>query len=67
MRLAALPKAELHCHLEGAIAPELVRALADRNGVQLNPELFDVDGFFRWHDFDSFLVAFDRASHGFAF
>jgi adenosine deaminase len=30
-----LPKAELHIHIEGSLEPELMLALAQRNGVQL--------------------------------
>ena len=33
--LKALPKAELHLHLEGALGPELMFALARRNGIEL--------------------------------
>jgi adenosine deaminase len=58
----AIPKAELHCHLEGTAPPALVRRLADRNGVALPVGLFADEHKFAWTDFPDFLRAYDTAS-----
>ncbi|SON54208.1 Adenine deaminase [Hartmannibacter diazotrophicus] len=56
-----IPKVELHCHIEGAALPDLVRRLAARYHIDVGG-LFDADGGYRWHDFTSFLEAYDRAA-----
>ncbi|HET9250285.1 MAG TPA: adenosine deaminase [Actinomycetota bacterium] len=51
--LVALPKAELHVHLEGSIRPETVRELADREGISVPSGLSD--GGWRFAGFDDFI------------
>ena len=53
-------KAELHCHIEGAASPELVIEQARKYGKDVSPYIRD--GSFVWHDFTSFLAAYDFAS-----
>jgi adenosine deaminase len=60
--VAAVPKAELHVHLEGTATPDLIRRLADRNGVALPDRLFTGDGTFAWDGFLDFLRAYDDAA-----
>ncbi len=55
-----IPKAELHCHLEGSVPPALARELAARNGLALPDGLFGKDGHYAWTDFLSFLDSYDR-------
>ena len=55
-----IPKAEIHCHLEGSIPPALARELALRNGIELPAKLLDSRGTYAWTDFWSFLEAYDR-------
>jgi len=60
--LRAAPKAELHVHLEGAIQPATLLALARRNGVTLPADT--VDGLRRWfvyRDFAHFIEVFVAA------
>lgn len=53
-------KAELHCHIEGAAAPDLVLRQARKYGVDVSAII--ADGSFVWSDFTSFLAAYDVAS-----
>ena len=52
----ALPKAELHIHIEGSLEPEMVFALADRNGVSLpDASVADLRRRYSFSDLGSFL------------
>jgi len=55
-----IPKAELHCHLEGSVPPVLARELAACNGLDLPNGLFGANGHYAWTDFLSFLDSYDR-------
>ncbi len=54
--LRGLPKAELHIHIEGSLEPELIFALAQRNGVQLAyPSVEALRAAYAFTDLQSFL------------
>jgi adenosine deaminase len=53
---AALPKAELHLHLEGSIAPTTAALLATRNGFTVNER--EATRRYSYTDFNGFLDAF---------
>ena len=53
---ASLPKAELHIHIEGSLEPELMFALAQRNGVALPyPSVDALRAAYAFTDLQSFL------------
>jgi adenosine deaminase len=54
--LAGMPKAELHLHIEGSLEPELIFALAQRNGVKLAyPSVEALRAAYAFTDLQSFL------------
>lgn len=60
--IPAVPKAELHVHLEGTAPPSLVRRLAQRNRLPLPDRLLADDETFHWSDFPHFLDTYDLAA-----
>ena len=54
--LRVMPKAELHIHIEGSLEPEMIFALAQRNGVQLPyPNVKALRAAYAFTDLQSFL------------
>ena len=54
--ILALPKAELHLHIEGSLEPDMMFALAERNKVKLPYESIEaVRAAYRFEDLQSFL------------
>jgi adenosine deaminase len=58
----AIPKAELHVHLEGTAPPALIRRIADRNGLRVPDGTFAADDRFAYRDFLDFLATYDLAA-----
>src|SRR6266568_3303744 len=56
IRIASLPKAELHLHLEGSIQPATVCALAARHGILIAEE--EVRRRYAYRNFPEFIEAF---------
>lgn len=54
----ALPKAELHVHLEGTVDAATLLALAERHGVE--PPAADIEGIEAWYRFDGFPMFLER-------
>ena len=58
-----LPKAELHLHIEGTLEPELMFALAERNGVSLPYDSVDaIRAAYQFTDLQSFLDIYYQAA-----
>jgi len=52
----ALPKVELHLHIEGTLEPELMLALAERNNVQIPfNSIAEIRDAYNFHNLQSFL------------
>ncbi len=68
--LAALPKADMHVHLEGTITPDMAKKIAARNGVELAPDIVNAAcETFQWvsdggaaQSLVGFLKAYDAAT-----
>ncbi len=59
--IRALPKAELHVHLEGSLLPELALRLAERRGVRLPGDERGVEGLrgaYQFRNFTDFLKVY---------
>jgi adenosine deaminase len=57
-----IPKAELHVHLEGTAPPDLIRRIAERNGLPVPDGVFETADRFAYTDFLDFLQTYDRAA-----
>ncbi|MFA6954484.1 MAG: adenosine deaminase [Thermoanaerobaculia bacterium] len=54
--ITALPKAELHLHIEGTLEPELMFALAKRNGIGIRyPSVAALRAAYQFNDLQTFL------------
>jgi adenosine deaminase len=60
----AMPKAELHVHLEGSIQPETLLTLAKRNNVSLPADTLEgLRAWYRFDDFNHFMDVYDVAAN----
>ncbi|MBN2907090.1 MAG: adenosine deaminase [Rhodobacteraceae bacterium] len=59
--MSALPKIELHHHLEGAAPPVLIRDLARARHVDIGG-IFGPDGGYAYRDFQQFLAVYEAAT-----
>lgn len=58
----AIPKAELHVHLEGTIAPHTLLKLARKNKIPMADRFWDNQGRYLWKNFQEFLMVYDKIS-----
>src|SRR6266513_1648182 len=54
--IRALPKAELHLHLEGSVAPQTLVELRKRHGK--DSTVAEAESLYQYQDFSGFLMAF---------
>lgn len=62
MDINALPKAELHVHIEGTISPQMATRLAERNNMALSDGLIGADGTYQWKGFPDFIATYDKVA-----
>lgn len=60
--LVALPKVELHLHLEGSMSPALIRKLSDKYQLKIDVNFAEDDSRILWTDFYDFLDKYNEAS-----
>jgi len=64
MPAATTPKIELHVHLEGAVRPEALLDIADRNGLSLPArDIDELTELYRFRDFDHFIELWTMTTH----
>lgn len=62
--IRAIPKIELHVHLEGSIGPELLLDLATRNGLDVKAQsVAELDRRFDFQSFHDFLMLFGELTY----
>jgi adenosine deaminase len=58
-----VPKAELHVHLEGTIEPEMMFAIADRNGIRLKyKNIEETTNAYQFKDLRDFLILYNEGT-----
>lgn len=61
--LGALPKVELHVHLEGATSPEAIFRMAERNGISLPAaDRQSWSAFCQFRDFNHFITVYETST-----